>query len=46
MYLDPGGLLPGMLELVEHTDAQEARSTQIHRTAIDWDGSDPVRQEA
>jgi hypothetical protein len=46
MYLDPGGLLPGMLELVEHTDVQEARYTQIYRTAIDWDGSDPVRQEA
>ena len=45
MYLDPGAGLPGMLELVEHTDAQERHYAAIHRTAIDWDGSDPVREE-
>ena len=45
MYLDPAGALPGMLELIEHTPAQEARYAEIHRTAIDWDGSDPVRRE-
>ncbi len=46
MYLDPGDRLPGMLELVEHTPAQEQRYTEIHRTAVDWDGSDPVRRES
>jgi hypothetical protein len=35
-----------MLELVEHTEAQAARYAEIHRSSIDWDGSDPVRQEA
>jgi hypothetical protein len=46
MYLDPNSSLPGMLELVEHTEAQAARYAEIHRSSIDWDGSDPVRQEA
>jgi hypothetical protein len=46
MYLDPNSSLPGMLELVEHTGAQAARYAEIHRSSIDWDGSDPVRQEA
>jgi hypothetical protein len=45
MYLDPNSSLPGMLELVEHTEAQAARYAEIHRSSIDWDGSDPVRQE-
>jgi hypothetical protein len=45
MYLDPNSSLPGMLELVEHTDAQAARYAEIERSSIDWDGSDPVRRE-
>lgn len=47
MYLDAGAAagLPGMLELVEHTDAQERRYTEVYQSAIDWDGSDPVRRE-
>ena len=45
MYLDPNSSLPGLLELVEHTPTQAARYAEIHRTAIDWDGTDPVRRE-
>jgi hypothetical protein len=35
--------LPGMIELVEHTAAQERLSTEISEAAIGWDGLDPVR---
>ena len=33
-----------MIELVEHTDAQERVYTDMYRAAIGWDGSDPIRE--
>jgi hypothetical protein len=34
-----------MIELVEHTEAQEAVYDRIYRAAIDWDGTEPIRRE-
>ena len=45
VYVDTKGDLPGMIELVEHTEAQEAVYTKIWRASIDWDGSDFLRME-
>ncbi|HEY2601014.1 MAG TPA: VOC family protein [Thermoleophilaceae bacterium] len=45
MYVDATRDLPGMLELVEHTEAQEAVYTNIQQAADGWDGSDPIRRE-
>jgi hypothetical protein len=45
VYMDPRGELPGMLELVEHTSAQEEVYTRIWRASLDWDGGDPIRKE-
>lgn len=44
-YVDSTRDLPGMIELVEHTDEQERVYTAIYRAAIDWDGRDPIRRE-
>jgi hypothetical protein len=33
-----------MIELVEHTDAQERVYTTIYEAAIDWDGRNPIRE--
>jgi hypothetical protein len=44
VYLDATGELPGMIELIEHTDAQERVYTEIYEAAVGWDGSDPVRR--
>jgi len=46
VYLDSRRDLPGMIELVEHTEAQERAYTQIYEAAIGWDGTDPVRHES
>ena len=35
--------LPGMIELIEHTEAQESVYTEIFEAARDWDGRDPIR---
>ncbi|HYZ81678.1 MAG TPA: VOC family protein [Solirubrobacteraceae bacterium] len=45
VYVDTKGDLPGMIELVEHTEAQEAVYTKIWRASLDWDGSDLLRME-
>jgi hypothetical protein len=45
VYVDTKEDLPGMIELVEHTEAQEAVYTNIWRASLGWDGSDPLRQE-
>ena len=34
-----------MIELVEHTQAQERVYTNIWRASVGWDGRDPLRQE-
>jgi glyoxalase/bleomycin resistance protein/dioxygenase superfamily protein len=44
-YMDPRGELPGMLELIEHSDAQERVYTNIYLASLGWDGGDPVRKE-
>lgn len=36
--------LPGMIELVERTPAQEEVYAAIHRASVGWDGSDPIRR--
>jgi hypothetical protein len=43
VYVDSTPDLPGMIELVEHTDAQEQVYDTIYRASIGWDGSEPLR---
>jgi hypothetical protein len=43
-YVDTSDVLPGMVELVEMTPAQEEIYTRIHLASIGWDGTDPVRE--
>lgn len=43
VYLDGIGHLPGMIELIEMTDAQESFYTNIYAAALTWDGTDPIR---
>jgi hypothetical protein len=45
MYVDSTRDLPGMLELVERTDAQERVYANIQLASVDWDGGDPIRRE-
>ena len=45
VYMDATRELPGMIELVEHTDAQEQVYAAIYRASVGWDGSDPLRRE-
>lgn len=45
MYMDPRGELPGMVELVEYTEAQERVYTGIYLASLGWNGGDPVRKE-
>jgi hypothetical protein len=44
VYVDSTADLPGMIELVEYTEAQEDVYTNIYRASIGWDGSDPIRK--
>jgi hypothetical protein len=44
VYMDSTPDLPGMIELVEHTPAQERFYTEIYEASIGWDGSEPVRR--
>ena len=43
VYIDCTRDLPGMIELVEYTEAQELVYDTIYRASIDWDGADPMR---
>jgi hypothetical protein len=45
MYVDARRDLPGMIELVEHTDSQERLYSGIQLASVGWDGSDPIRHE-
>ena len=45
VYVDSTRDLPGMIELVEHTEAQERHYTDIYVAAVDWDGRDPIRRD-
>jgi hypothetical protein len=44
VYLDTRSDLPGMIELIEHTDAQERVYDEIFRASVGWDGRDPLRR--
>lgn len=46
VYLDGLPHLPGMVELIEMTPAQEAFYTSIYAAGLTWDGSDPIRDAA
>ncbi len=43
VYLDATRDLPGMIELIEYTEAQERVYDAIYRASIDWDGREPIR---
>jgi hypothetical protein len=45
VYVDSTRDLPGMIELVERTEAQERMYAEIYRAAVDWDGRDPIRKD-
>jgi hypothetical protein len=45
MYLDARRDLPGMVELLEHSDAQEQIYTEYYEATVDWDGRDPIRRD-
>lgn len=42
-YHDTARTLPGMIELIEMTDAVEALFHRFHQASVDWDRRDPVR---
>jgi hypothetical protein len=44
VYMDAMPDLPGMIELVERTPAQEEVYASIHRASATWDGGDPIRR--
>ena len=44
VYVDARRDLPGMIELVEYTEAQEQVYTQMYRASVGWDGRDPQRR--
>jgi hypothetical protein len=46
VYMDATRDLPGMIELIEHTEAQERVYAEIYEAAIGWDGRDPVRRSS
>jgi hypothetical protein len=43
-YMDATADLPGMIELIEHSEAQERVYAQMYEAAIEWDGRGPVRR--
>lgn len=45
VYVDSAGDFPGMLELVEYSEAQDCFYTSIYEATLDWDGTNPVRKE-
>ena len=45
VYVDATRDLAGMIELIEHTEAQERVYEGFYRAALDWGGGDPVRRD-
>ena len=43
-YFDASHTLPGMIELIEMSDAQELRYARMYAAAAAWDGTDPIRR--
>jgi hypothetical protein len=44
VYIDATRDLPGMIEVIEYTEAQEQVYDRIYRASLDWDGTEPVRR--
>lgn len=44
VYVDATAELPGMIELIEMTEGQEAMYARFRDAAAAWDGTDPVRE--
>jgi hypothetical protein len=44
VYVDATAELPGMIEILEMNEAQEALYEGFHRAAATWDGTDPIRE--
>jgi hypothetical protein len=44
-YVDTSADLPGMIEVVGLTDAQEASFARMRAAAAGWDGRDPIRHD-
>jgi len=45
MYLDARRDLPGMIEVLEHTAAQERVYAEYYEASLGWDGTDPIRRD-
>jgi hypothetical protein len=45
VYVDATRVFPGMLELVEYSEAQDRFYTSIYEATLDWDGTRPVHRE-
>ena len=43
-YFDTTDKLPGMIEMLELTEAQDARLAAMRDAALGWDGADPIRR--
>jgi hypothetical protein len=44
VYVDATAELPGMIEVLEMNDAQRALYARFHQAALEWDGTDPIRE--
>ncbi|HWK47785.1 MAG TPA: VOC family protein [Stellaceae bacterium] len=44
VYMDTGRDLPGMLEIIELTEAIEARYAEMYEASRTFDGKDPIRR--
>jgi hypothetical protein len=44
VYMDATRDLPGMIEIIEMTDALEARYTEMYEASRTFDGRDPIRR--
>jgi Glyoxalase/Bleomycin resistance protein/Dioxygenase superfamily len=45
VYMDATRDFPGMIELLEHNEAQAAVYADFWRPSVGWDGSDPIRRD-
>ena len=43
VYVDATAELPGMIEIIEMNEGQEAMYARFRAAAVAWDGTDPVR---
>ena len=44
VYVDATAELPGMIEIIEMNEGQEAMYARFRAAAAAWDGADPVRE--